>query len=74
MMEEEESVENCLFKSCLVLDTESLQYSPTHHQFRDLLLYILEKFQECTLALPNLTPDPFFHSFTRYMYVHVLIT
>ena len=55
----------CLFITQLQLETEGLEFEPSAHQFQQVLAETLERFQDCTLALPNLTPDKFFHAFTR---------
>jgi len=57
--------QKCLFKSHLMLETEELYFEPSQDDFQATLQETLSAFQDCTLALPNLIPDPFFHSFTR---------
>ena len=43
-----------------------MQYSPSENEFKGTIMNIIEQFQECALAVPNLIPDALFHSFTRY--------
>ena len=58
-------MKRCLFKSYLLMEADGLCYEPSEAEFHDVVSEILSAFQDCTLALPNLIPDPFFHSFTR---------
>ena len=60
----------CLFITHLLLDIDGLSYSPNIMAFQEVLADTINRFQDCTLALPNLIPDGFFHAFTRYMYMH----
>ncbi len=53
-----------LFKSNLLLDS-SLYFEPSSSDFQEGLMEVLITFKDCTLAFPNLIPDPYFHSFTR---------
>ena len=59
--------QKCLFKSYLMLETDELYFEPSCNEFQSALKVILCAFQDCTLAVPNLLPDPFFYSFTRYV-------
>ena len=59
--------QKCLFKSSLMLETDELYFEPSCNEFQSALKVILCAFQDCTLAVPNLLPDPFFYSFTRYV-------
>ena len=59
--------QKCLFKSYLMLETDELYFEPSCNEFQSALKEILCAFQDCTLAVPNLLPDPFFYSFTRYV-------
>lgn len=68
-MQDEAHEKVCLFKSHLMLETDELYYEPSQEEFKEGLSEILTAFQECTLAFPNLTPDSYFHSFTRYCIV-----
>lgn len=67
LQDDVKDVNKCLFKSHLMLEAESLNFEPSEDEFQETLTEILEAFQECTLALPNLIPDPYFHSFTRWV-------
>ena len=49
-----------------MLETEELSFEPCMADFKEGLATVVAAFQDCTLAFPNLLPDPFFHSFTRY--------
>ena len=57
--------EKCLFTTELVLEGNTLCFEPAQSQFHSTIGEILVQFQECSRAVPNLLPDPFFHSFTR---------
>jgi len=57
-----------------MLETEELYFEPARLDFKDGLTEILDGFKDCTLAFPNLLPDPYFHSFTRYILLHVQYT
>ena len=67
VLQDEEAVHKCLFKSHLMLETDELYFEPPQSEFKECISDILAAFQECALAFPNLIPDPFFHSFTRYL-------
>ena len=56
-----------LFTSHLMLETNKLYFEPSGGEFRTGLSEILGAFRDCTLAFPNLLPDSYFHSFTRYV-------
>ncbi len=58
-------IDRPLFKSNLLLDTHHLYYEPSQVEFQSGVKEVLESFRDCTLAFPNLIPDPYFHSFTR---------
>ena len=49
-----------------MLETDELYFEPSQSQFRECISEIFSAFQDCALAFPNLIPDPYFHSFTRY--------
>ncbi len=57
----------CLFVTQLELETESLTFQPGLEEFQTILAETLERFQDCTLALPNLIPDDLFNAFTRFV-------
>lgn len=61
--------ETPLFKSFLKLDTNYLYFEPSLSVFHEGMMEVLISFKDCTLAFPNLVPDPFFHSFTRYVII-----
>ena len=63
---EEAISEAPLFKSFLRLDTNNLYFEPSLSVFHEGMMGVLISFKDCTLGFPNLVPDPFFHSFTRY--------
>ena len=54
-----------LFKSHLMLDVSHLYFQPSLSEFHEGIMEVLISFKDCTLAFPNLVPDPYFHSFTR---------
>lgn len=56
-----------LFKTQLMLDTHHLYFEPSLSEFHEGMMEVLISFKDCTLAFPNLVPDPYFHSFTRYL-------
>ena len=60
-----EQEEKCLFTTELVLEDDMLCFEPAESQFHATIGDILIQFQECCRAVPNLLPDPLFHSFTR---------
>ena len=64
---EETPGHKCLFIVKLQMEVEGLYFEPSEKEFTEALKEILERFQDCTLALPNFVSDPFFHSFTRYV-------
>ena len=57
----------CLFSAKLQIVTDSLFYEPPHAEFMEGIEKILSWFKNCILGKPTLLPDPFFHSFTRYI-------
>lgn len=68
-IDDEESTKKtcCLFITSLLLENDGLVYTPSEAEFKTALVDIMDRFQECTLAVPNLIPDSLFHSFTRYV-------
>ena len=54
-----------LFRSDLTLDNLHLDFDPSLDEFHEKIMKVLISFKDCTLAFPNLTPDRYFHSFTR---------
>ena len=60
-----------------MLETDELYFEPSQSEFKKCMTEILSAFEECALAFPNLIPDSYFHSFTRYicmyMYTAVII-
>ncbi len=64
-MVQSEGYMKCLFTSHLMLETDQLFYEPSQEDFNTGLSEILLAFRDCTLAFPNLLPNPHFHSFTR---------
>ena len=64
---EEKPGHKCLFVVKLQMEVEGLYFEPSEKDFTDALKEILDRFQDCTLALPNFVSDPYFHSFTRYV-------
>ena len=65
-----EEAEKCLFTTHLMLETNYLCFEPPETKFHSTITDILAWFQDCTRAVPNLIPDPFFHSFTRLVSLH----
>ena len=63
--DESNNAKKCLFVTQLELETEALTFQPSLEEFQSVLADTLERFQDCTLALPNLMPDDFFNAFTR---------
>ena len=47
-------------------------FQPGAEDFQNVVAETLDKFQDCTLALPNLTPDSFFNAFTR-LEIHIYV-
>lgn len=50
-----------------MLETDELYFEPSQSEFKECISEIISAFQDCALAFPNLIPDPYFHSFTRYL-------
>ena len=73
MLAKEES-EKCLFTTELVLEDNLLSFEPAESQFHSTIGDILIQFQECCRAVPNLLPDPCFHSFTRSTTTHCVFS
>ena len=66
-LDEEQTIDYCcLFITKLQLQTNELSYVPGLGQFQKVLSDTMTRFQDCTLAVPNLLPDPLFNAFTRY--------
>ena len=71
MDDQETPGHKCLFIVKLQMEVQELYFEPAENDFTEALKEILERFQDCTLALPNFVSDPFFHSFTRCVCVCV---
>ena len=66
LQEDDAGHQKCLFVSHLMLETDELYFEPSKAEFQEAIDKILSAFQDCTLGFPNLIPDSYFHSFTRY--------
>jgi dynein heavy chain len=62
---EEEKVLPPLYKTELVLTTETLVFKPDLENFKDSIGEIMQQFKETLLQVENLVPDKYFDAFTR---------
>lgn len=72
MSDDDQCDYKCLFITHLELESDKLDYTPDLSQFQKVLTNTMTRYQDCTLAVPNLLPDQLFNAFTRYMYIHVI--
>ena len=54
-----------------MLETDELYFEPSQSEYKECMSDILSAFQDCALAFPNLVPDTYFHSFTRYFVIKI---
>ena len=64
---QEEGILNSLFRTELLLEPQSLYFSPHLQDFEYGISVVIGSFQETVLSVENLVSDPYFDAFTRYL-------